>query len=194
LGFADLHTCLQTLIDAGYSLPRLAQELGTTEWVVSQALAAFGVRLQPRPERLAKQRRRAAEERIAARAGELGFADAQAYLVDRVAERGWPMSAVVAELRADPATVGRLLDRYGVRRSRRTEREQAALARGRQAQAELWQARRMARLAELGFADLAGYLRARHVEQGWSVRRMRAELGVGKAWLVGEMRRLGIKS
>ena len=193
LGFADLHACLQTLSDAGYSLPRLAQELGTTQWLVSQALTDLDVRQQPRPERLATQRRRAAEERIAARVGELGFADAQAYLSDRVAERGWLLSAVVAELGADPAMVGRLLDRFGVRRWRRTEREQAALARGRRVQAELWQARRAARLGELGFADLASYLRVRRVEQGWSVRRMRAELGVGKAWLVGEMRRLGIK-
>ncbi|HEV8651624.1 MAG TPA: hypothetical protein VG276_20080 [Actinomycetes bacterium] len=41
-----------------------------------------------------------------------------------------------------------------------------------------WQARRAARLAELGFADLAAYLQARYVEQGWSVKRMRAELRV----------------
>jgi hypothetical protein len=67
------------------------------------------------------------------------------------------------------------------------------VARGRRVQAEAWQARRAARLRELGFTDLAGYLRVRHVEQGWSVRRMRTELGVGKAWLVGEMHRLGFK-
>jgi hypothetical protein len=45
----------------------------------------------------------------------------------------------------------------------------------------------------LGFADLAGYLQARHVEQGFSVRRMRAELHVGRSWLVGEMGRLGLR-
>jgi hypothetical protein len=56
-----------------------------------------------------------------------------------------------------------------------------------------WQARRAARLAELGFADLAGYLKARHVEQGWSVKQMRAELGVGRRWLVGELTRLGLR-
>jgi hypothetical protein len=56
-----------------------------------------------------------------------------------------------------------------------------------------WQARRAARLAELGFADLAGYLKARQVEQGWSVKGMRAELGVGRRWLVGELRRLGLR-
>lgn len=59
-------------------------------------------------------------------------------------------------------------------------------------QARVWQARRAARLGELGFVDLASYLQVRYVEQGWSVRRMRAELGVGRAWLVGEIRRLGI--
>ena len=56
-----------------------------------------------------------------------------------------------------------------------------------------WQARLPARLAELGFADLAAYLRARHVEQGWSVKRMRAELRVGRRWLLGELTRLGLR-
>jgi hypothetical protein len=60
-------------------------------------------------------------------------------------------------------------------------------------QAVGWQARRAARLTELGFEDLATYLRARHVEQGWSVKRMRAELGVGRRWLVGERARLGLR-
>jgi hypothetical protein len=45
----------------------------------------------------------------------------------------------------------------------------------------------------LGFADLAGYLRVRWVEQGWSVRRMRAELKVGRAWLAAELHRLGFQ-
>jgi len=49
------------------------------------------------------------------------------------------------------------------------------------------------RLAELGFQDLAGYLQARYVEQGWSVKRMRAELHVGRRWLVREMSRLGLR-
>jgi len=60
-------------------------------------------------------------------------------------------------------------------------------------QAVSWQARRAARLAELRFATLAGYLWARRVEQGWSVKRMRAELRVGRRWLVGEMARLGFR-
>ena len=92
---------------------------------------------------------------------------------------------MAAELAAHRVTVRRLLDRHGIRRLRRTPAERAAAEAGRRVQAVGWQAQRAARLAELGFADLAGYLRARHVEQGWSVKRMRDELGVGRRWLVG---------
>jgi len=56
-----------------------------------------------------------------------------------------------------------------------------------------WQARRTAWLAELGFADLGAYLQCRHVAQGWSVKRMRAELRVGRRWLVGELAPLGLR-
>jgi hypothetical protein len=194
LGYPDLRTCLQALCDAGYSsTPRLAKQLGTTPWLVSRALQELGVRLPVRPERLAQQRRRAAEERIAARVMELGFADVWAYLVDRIVERGWLVVEVVAELGAAPGTVRRLLQCHGVRRVRRTAGEQAALARGRRVREGVWQTQRAVALAELGFADLESYLQARRVEQGWSVRRMRAELRVGRAWLVAEMRRLGFR-
>ncbi|HZD00298.1 MAG TPA: hypothetical protein VFA46_08890 [Actinomycetes bacterium] len=74
-GFVDLHACLQALSDAGHSVPRLAEELGTTVCLVSRALAELGVRLQPQPARLAQQRQRAAEERVAEGVAELGFAD-----------------------------------------------------------------------------------------------------------------------
>jgi hypothetical protein len=90
-------------------------------------------------------------------------------------------------------TVRRLLGRHGIRRVRRTPAERAAADRGRRVQAVGWQARRAARLAELGFADLTSYLLIRYVEQGWSVKRMRAELGVGRRWLVGELARLGLR-
>jgi hypothetical protein len=76
---------------------------------------------------------------------------------------------------------------------RRTAAERAAADAGLRVQAVSWQARRTGRLAELGFADLAGYLKARRVEQGWPVRRMRAELRVGRRWLVGELDRLGLR-
>jgi hypothetical protein len=100
---------------------------------------------------------------------------------------------VAAELAAHRLTVRRLLDRYEIRRVRRSSAERAAAESGRRVQAVGWQARRAARLAELGFQDLATYLRVRRVEQGWSVKRMRAELGVGRRWLVGELARLGLR-
>jgi AraC-like DNA-binding protein len=66
LGHPDLRGYLQTRCDTGYSVPRLAQELGVSEWIVTQALTTLGVTLPPRPQRLALQRRRHAHERIAA--------------------------------------------------------------------------------------------------------------------------------
>jgi hypothetical protein len=193
LGFDDLRAYLQARCDAGHSIPRIATELEVRDWQVQAALARSGVRLASRPQRLAAQRKRYTEERIAARATALGFADVQAYLADRVVKRGWLLAEVAAELAAHRLTVRRLLDRYGIRRVRRTPRERAAAESGRRVQQVGWQARRAARLAELGFADLAGYLRARQVAQGWSVRRMRAELRVGRRWLVGELARLGLR-
>jgi hypothetical protein len=123
----------------------------------------------------------------------LGFADVGDYLRDRVVEQGWLLAEVAAELAAHRLTVRRLLDRHGILRVRRTPAERAASDMGRRVQAVGWRARRAARLAELGFQDLAAYLRTRHVEQGWSIKRMRAELGVGRRWLVGELARLGLR-
>jgi hypothetical protein len=192
-GFEDLCGYLQARCDAGASIPRIAVELGVRDWQVQAALARLAVRLAPRPERLAAQRRRHTEERIAARVTKFGFTDVGAYLVDRVVEHGWLLAGVAAELGAHRMTVRRLLDRHGIQRVRRTPAERAAADTGRRVQLESWQARRAARLAELGFADLAAYLKARHVEQGWSVKRMRAELWVGRRWLVGELARLGLR-
>jgi hypothetical protein len=192
-GFEDLRGYMQARCDAGCSVPRIAAELGVGDWQVETALARSGVRLAPRRQRLAAQRRRYTEERIAARVAALGFADVGAYLADRVVQRGWLLAEVAAELAAHRVTVRRLLDRHGIRRVRRTSGERAASKAGLRVQSVSWQARRAARLAELGFQDLATYLRARHVAQGWSVKRMRAELGVGRRWLVGELARLGLR-
>ncbi len=193
LGHPDLRDHLQTRCDAGYSVPALARELDESEWTVAQALATLGVVLPPRPQRLALQRRRHAEDRIAARLVELGFADVRAYLADRLLERQWLLVDVAAELAADRRTVRRLMQHAGVQRRRRTARQSAAGERGRRVQSVSWQARRAARLEELGFPDLAGYLQRRNVEQGWTIKRMRAELQVGRNWLVDQMARLGIR-
>jgi hypothetical protein len=193
LGFEDLRGYLQARCDDGASVRGIATELGVRDWQVQAALARQGVRLAPRPQRLAAQRRRYTEERIAARVAALGFTDVQAYLVDRVVKQAWLLVEVAAELAAHRLTVRRLLDRNGIRRVRSTPAERAVSDRGRRVQAVSWQARRAARLAELGFETLAAYLQARHVQQGWSVKRMRAELRVGRRWLVGEMVRLGLR-
>jgi AraC-like DNA-binding protein len=193
LGFADLRGYLQARSHAGLSVPRLAAELGVSQWTVKRALGQGGVTLLPRAERLARQRRHATHQRLTARAAQLGFADLRACLADRLLVRASLLAEVTAELGAHRRTVRRLMDQYGIRRTRRTPREQAAGQRGRRAQAAVWQARRTARLAELGFPSLAGYLQRRHVEQGWVVRRMRAELGVGRRWLVAELARLGLR-
>ena len=60
-------------------------------------------------------------------------------------------------------------------------------------QSASWQARRAARLQELGFADLGGYLQRRYQEQGWPVKQMRAELRVSHNWLVAQMGHLGLR-
>ena len=193
LGFEDLREYLQARCDTGHSIPRIAAELGVRDWQVGAALARSGVRLAPRRQRLAAQRRRHTEQRIAARVAQLGFADVRTYLVDRVVERAWLLAEVAGELAAHRLTVRRLLDRHGIRRVRRTPTQRAASESGRRVQSVGWQARRTARLAELGFADLGAYLQCRHVAQGWSVKRMRAELRVGRRWLVGELARLGLR-
>jgi hypothetical protein len=193
LGFEDLRGYLQARCDTGHSIPRIATELGVGDWQVQAALARSGVRLASRPQRLAAQRRRHTEERIAARVAALGFADVRAYLVDRVVQQAWLLAEVAAELAAHRLTVRRLLECHGIRRERRTPRERAAADAGRRVQSVGWQARRAGRLAELGFQDLADYLQARRLEQGWSVTRMREDLRVGRRWLMGELARLGLR-
>jgi AraC-like DNA-binding protein len=94
LGFADLRGYLQARSDAGLSVPQLAAELGVTTWTVKRQLTRAGVTLPPRAERLARQRRHATHQRLAARATQLSFADVQAYLTDRLVTRAWPLAEV----------------------------------------------------------------------------------------------------
>ena len=104
----------------------------------------------------ARQRRRFAQQRIAKLVVELGFPSIRAYLQDRLIRREWLLAEVAGELCAHRATVRRLMEQVGVRRVRRTARQVAAGQRGRRVQSLSWQRRRAGRLAELGFADLAG--------------------------------------
>jgi hypothetical protein len=192
LGFEDLRGYLQARCDAGHSIPRSPPNSGWATGRCSRRWRGRGSGWRPPAAAgsAAAALLRGADRRPGSRAG---LANVGAYLVDRVLERGWLLAEVATELAAHRVTVRWLLERYGIRRVRRTPRERAAAEAGRHVQAVGWQARRMARLAELGFQDLAGYLKARHVEQGWSVKRMRAELGVGRRWLVGELSWLGLR-
>ncbi len=95
---------------------------------------------------------------------------------------------IASELGVQPATVRDRLDQHRFPRRRATIRSHRAIQR----QRECWAAKRQARLAGLGFASVEGYLRVRRVEQGWSRRRMLAELQVGPAWLKRQMHRLRI--
>jgi AraC-like DNA-binding protein len=196
LGFADLRACLQALLEDGWSVPQLARHLGATQPAIRRAIADHHLHQLPRRQQLARQRQHAAEQRVADRAAELGFAELRAYLVDRLVTRAWTVEEVGGELDVAASTVRRLLDRYQVRRVAPTRRQRAAAAaaRGPQPQPDAVRQRRHARLAELGFAEVDDYLRDRYVRGGWSVRRLGAELGVGHGWLDGQLRRLGIRS
>jgi hypothetical protein len=79
------------------------------------------------------------------------------------------------------------LDQYGLPRRRASVRPGRAIQR----QTQCWAAKRQARLAELGFADVEDYLQVWRVEQGSSLRHMLTELQVGSAWLKGQMDRAG---
>jgi hypothetical protein len=194
LGFADLRACLQALLDDGWSVPQLAAHLTTTQAAIRRAITDH--RQPPRRQQLARQRQRAAQQRAAARVAELGYDGVRAYLVDRLVTQAWTMAEVVAQLGAAPITLRRLLDHYGIRRVAPTRRQRAAAAaaRGPKQQARAVQQHCQARLAELGFAGLDEYLWDRYVVQGWSVRRLCAELGVSHGWLDQQLTRLGLRT
>ncbi len=89
---------------------------------------------------------------------------------------------IAGELGVQPATVRDRLDQHRLPRQRATIRPHRAIQR----QTACWAAKRQARLAGLGFASVEGYLGVRRVGEGWSLRRMLAELQVAPAWLKGQ--------
>src|SRR6266536_206754 len=193
LGFDGLRSYLQTRCDGGHSVPGLARELGESEWTITQVLTALGIVLPPRPQRLALQRRRYAQERIARRVAELGFAEVRAYLEDRLVEREWLLVDVAAELAADRRTVRRLMEQTGDAASAADRQATGRWRAGPAGAVGLLAVEAGGAAAELGFAGLSGYLQVRYVEQRWPIKRMRAELRVGRNWLVADMARLGLR-
>jgi AraC-like DNA-binding protein len=195
LGFPDLRSCLHALLDDGWSVPQLAAHLDASQAAIRRAIDDHHIPRPSRRQQLARQRQRAADQRAATRAAELGFAGVRAYLEDRLVTHAWTLEEVAAELGTAPSTLRRLLDHYGIRRVAPTRRQRAAAeaASGPQKELRAVQQRRQARLAELGFAALEEYLRDRYVGRGWSVRRLGAELGVGHGWLDQQLTRLGLR-
>jgi hypothetical protein len=187
-GFADLGSYLQARCQQEASPVQLASELGTTTMVVRRLLDTAGVTPSPRRVTAAHTRRTTTDQQLTTRAAELGFASLQDYLTDRAVTRRWPTTSIASELGVQPATVRDRLDQHRLPRRRATRRPRRAIAR----QTECWAAKRQARLAGLGFADVEAYLGVRRVGQGWSLRRMLAELRVGSAWLKDQMQRLRI--
>jgi len=187
-GYSDLHSYLEARAQQQASPAQLASELATTATVVRHLLDTAGITPPPRQVTAARRRRTCTDQHLAARAGELGFPSLRAYLADRAVTRRWPSTMIASELGVQPATVRDRLDQHRLPRRRATIRPHRAIAR----QTECWAAKRQARLAGLGFADVEEYLRVRRVGQGWSLRRMLTELRVGSAWLKDQMTRLGI--
>jgi len=187
-GYSDLHSYLLARAQQQASPAQLASELGTTTTVVRRLLDTADITPAPRQVTAAHTRRSSTDQQLTLRTTELGFASLRAYLTDRAMTRGWPSTSIADELGVHPGTVRDRLDRHGLPRRWATVRPYRAIAR----QTASWAAKRQARLAGLGFPDVQEYLRVRRVEQGWSLRRMLAELQVGSAWLKRQMHRLEI--
>jgi AraC-like DNA-binding protein len=156
--------CRRCWTTAGAS-PQLATHLDTTQPATRRAITDSHIPQPPRRQLLTRQRQRAAQQRAAARAAELGFPRVRAYLVDRLAAQAWTLAQVAAELGAAHSTLRRLLEEHQVRRVAPTRRQRAAAtaARGTTTQPRVVEQWRQARLAELGFAKVDDYLRDRYV-------------------------------
>jgi len=192
LGYEDLVRYLQARCQQHASLAKLASELATTTPVIRRLLQHAGIGWPPRAELTARQRHAATGQRLGERAAQLGFDSLHAYLADRAVTKAWPLSQIAGELHAHLRTVRQRLDHHGLRRARPTAQQTAGRRRAAAKRAWAWQAKRQARLAALGFADIQAYLQARRVQQGWPLRRMTAELHVGRAWLNAQLRQLHI--
>jgi hypothetical protein len=170
LGFTDLRANLAARRQR-HGLSELARELGTSTTVNRGVLDQAGLTPSSQPELSAQGRRRRTDQRLASRAVQLGFPDLETYLTDCIIGQEWPRARVADELGTHVQTMRRLLDHYQIRRTPQTAAQHEVGALTRRARARVWQAQRHARLAQLGFTDLAAYLHTRVVQQAWSIRR-----------------------
>jgi hypothetical protein len=124
--------------------------------------------------RLRAARYRAERDR---RASALGFADSEEMIRGCYVEENTTVADLAVALGCAEITVIAEMERLGV--SRRPQRER--LGQGRRALAARRaqvRAERQRRVRELGFDELASYLRARHHEQRWPRNLIARELGV----------------
>src|SRR5262249_21316369 len=112
-------------------------------------------------------------------AREHGFADLREFVAERTRE-GASLAAISREAGVHKDWLSRHLRRID---------PEAADAAGSGPRVE---ARWLPVLRELGFSDLAGYLRCRHGEQHWTVNAMAGELGVSRPALEAAMDRRGL--
>jgi DNA-binding NtrC family response regulator len=101
------------------SLTQLAAELHTTIDVIRRLIDQAGIHRSSAKVRSARQRRRTTDQRLTERAAQLGPATLQAYLADRVIQRGWALVQVASELGANRDTVRERLNAYGLRQTSR---------------------------------------------------------------------------
>lgn len=194
LGFADMESYLRTrYLDEKKAMLVVAAELGVGPGYVRQELKRL--RLGPRrPAQDANEawhrRRRAEQQRVAAR---LGFASFRDYLKDRIGQR-WRFQRIAEEFGHHPAWVKAGYRDEGIRLSRFDARRNSrqALAVGRARYREQVERRRELRLAELGFPDLCSYLRDRHLEQRWWIEEIKQELHAGSSTIARALRECGL--
>ena len=184
LGYVGLRAYLDArYTHTAHSLHELAVELATSVWMVRLVMDTHGVPRLPGPQAKGRALQAVSDRHAIARAAALGFPDIRAYLLDRYAERAWPLPRLARELGVGVRVVRRLLCAHRVGRMQPTAAQMAAAAQARASQTARYTERRRARVAALGFGELAAYLRVRRVEQGWPLARIGAELGVGRRWL-----------
>jgi hypothetical protein len=123
--------------------------------------------------------------RLGDRARALGFADIQSYLQARC-DAGWSVPALAEELGVSEWHAGQALAVSGLRVASAAERR----ARTRMRASEQ---RLATRVAELGFADVAWYLRDRVVARGWLLAQVEAELGAHRRTVRRLMDTAGIR-
>jgi hypothetical protein len=115
LGFASLGSYLAARTQQDATLDQLAGELHTTTEVIGHLLEQVGIHRAAPKVRSARQRRRVTDQRLHARATQLGFGSLQDYLADRVVGQAWSLGQVAGELGVDRAWLTEQMIRLNLR-------------------------------------------------------------------------------